>query len=239
MPGCGGREHGGGELTATLSGATGSGKAKVEINAATGTNKLNVSITGLAASTTYTVMAGTTTLGTITTSSTGSGDLKVRNTTASLTAGTTITVVDSSNNTVLTGTLAYPVNPVTQLTGSLTASSGSSGAGNVHYSSNSKTGTNSLSVHVSGLSDNATYTVMSGTTTLGTITTNSKGWGMLLESNISSSLSSGATITVVDSSGNTVLTGTLATATTTGHDHGFGHGHGFGGFPGWFGFGEF
>lgn len=235
MPGgCGGQQQSRGDLTATLSGSTGSGKAKVEINAATGTNKIEISITGLADSTTYTVMAGTTSLGPITMNSSGNGNLFVKNTTAALTAGTTITVVDSSNNTVLSGTLAYPVNPITQLTGSLTGASGTSATGAINYVSNSKTDTNSLAVHLSGLADNTTYTVMSGTTTLGTITTNSKGWGFLFESNIATPLTSGATITVVNA-GTTALTGTLGAPTNSGHDHGFG----FDGFFGHSGFGWF
>jgi hypothetical protein len=205
---CGGN---GQDLTASLTGASGtSGTASVQINTDSGTNKVTVSVSGLTASTTYTVTSGSTTLGTISTNSSGAGELSVRNTAATLTVGSTITVVDSINITVLTGTLAYPVNAITRLTGTLNGSTGTSGT--VNYTANSETDTNSISVQVSGLTADTTYTVVSGTTTLGTITTNDNGWGRLIESNVAS-LSSGSSITVEDASSTTVLSGTLAAAT--------------------------
>jgi hypothetical protein len=209
-------------LSATLTGATGaSGTATFEANPNTGTNHLGVRVAGLTANTDYTVSSGTATLGTITTNANGSGTLAVNNTTASLGTGATITVTDPNSTTVLTGTLAAATNPITHLAATLSGATGTSGR--VSYAANANTGTNSLLVEVSGLTANASYTVLSGTTTLGTITTDANGNGSLVESNVSEALASGGTISVADSTGTTVLSGTLAAAPTfgPGHHHGF------------------
>src|SRR5262249_6659213 len=56
-------------LTATLTGSTGSGTATFTSDTADSTNSLKVQASGLTADTTYTVMSGTTSLGTISTDS--------------------------------------------------------------------------------------------------------------------------------------------------------------------------
>ena len=94
------------------------------------------------------------------------------------------------------------------LTASLTGATGTSGSATVK--SDTSSGDNSLVVQVSGLAANSTFTVTSGTTTLGTITTDANGSGKLSVSNLSPALAAGADITVVDANEATVLTGTLA-----------------------------
>jgi hypothetical protein len=93
------------------------------------------------------------------------------------------------------------------LAASLTGATGTSGT--ALFFSNSTTGDNSLSVRVSGLAANSTFTVTSGTTTLGTLNTDANGRGFLTVSNVSPALASGAAINILDSSSATVLSGTL------------------------------
>jgi hypothetical protein len=200
-------------LSATLTGATGtSGTATFTIYTDTGTNKLNVHVAGLTASTTYTVMSGTSKLGTITTDASGAGTLTASDIAASLETGSTISIVDSTSATVLSGTLAASKSAITHLTSSLT---GTTGSGTLNYTANANTGTNSLSVSVAGLTPSTNYSVDSGTNTLGTISTNSSGSGTLLVSNVSPALASGGSVSVVDPGNTTVLAGTLATGTTS------------------------
>src|SRR5579885_2566386 len=94
------------------------------------------------------------------------------------------------------------------LTATLTGAAGTSGSAT--FTSNSAAGTNNLLVQVSGLTANTTYSVTSGTTTLGSITTNASGSGQLSVSNVSPALTAGQSLTVLDPSGATVLSGTLA-----------------------------
>ena len=196
-------------LTTALTGANGaSGAVTFTSNGSSSDNTLTVSVTGLTASSTYTVMSGTTTLGTITTDANGQGKLSVSDLSPALVAGAAITVTDSSSATVLTGTLA---NAKTTLTAALTGATGTSGS--VTFKSDSVTGDNSLSVKVSGLKASSTYTVVSGTTTLGSLTTDASGTGTLSVSDLSPALAAGAVITVLDADAATVLSGTLATAT--------------------------
>jgi hypothetical protein len=81
--------------------------------------------------------------------------------------------------------------------------------GRVSYSANASAGTSSLLVGVFGLTANSTYTVRSGSTTLGTITTDANGNGALLASSVSAALASGDTVRVADAAGTTVLSGTV------------------------------
>jgi hypothetical protein len=97
------------------------------------------------------------------------------------------------------------------LSATLSGATGTSGS--VTFTSNSATSDNSLKVEVSGLSANSTYTVTSGTTTLGSITTDANGDGKLAVSNLSPALEVGAAISVTDSQNATVLFGTLADTT--------------------------
>jgi hypothetical protein len=94
------------------------------------------------------------------------------------------------------------------LADSLTGASGTSGT--AAFSANAVTGNNSLRLHASGLTADTTYTVSSGTTTLGTFTTDANGQGKLSVSNVTQALTAGAPITVTDPGGAPVLSGTLA-----------------------------
>jgi hypothetical protein len=92
-------------LAATLSGATGaSGQVKFTFSTTTGQNSFVLSVSGLTASQTYGVQVDGTTIGSVATDTSGNGKLTVSNLTASIAAGTTITIVDSTGATVLTGT---------------------------------------------------------------------------------------------------------------------------------------
>src|ERR1700722_7591838 len=72
------------------------------------------------------------------------------------------------------------------LIASLTGASGTSGSAT--FKSDTTSGDNSLQVQVSGLAASSTFTVTSGTTTLGTITTDANGTGKLSVSDLSRAL---------------------------------------------------
>ena len=192
-------------LTASLTGDTGtSGSVTFTSNTSSGDNSLVVQVSGLAASSTFTVTSGTTTLGTITTDVNGSGKLSVTNLSPALAAGADITVVDANEATVLTGTLADP-NAKTRLSAILTGATGTSG--NAHFHSNTETGDNRLRVRVSGLTADATYEVQVDGTTVGQITTDDNGSGTLSLSNLSLTAAANSVVTVLDSQGTIVLQG--------------------------------
>ncbi len=196
-------------LTATLTGDNGaSGTVTFQSSHSSTDSTLTVKVSGLTADSTYTVKSGTTTLGTITTDANEQGQLTVSDVSPALTAGAAITVTDANNAAVLTGALAAAKST---LTASLTGVTGTSGS--VTFKADSVTGDNSLIVKVAGLTASSTYTVMSGTTTLGTITTDASGKGTLSVTDLSPALAAGAVITVLDDAGTTTLSGTLAAAT--------------------------
>lgn len=113
----------------------------------------------------------------------------------SITAGTTITVTDSSSTT-LTGTLAtatppksgsgtQPVSNGTNLTGQLSATD-STAVGSVQYCQATQNDTTNtlFAVHVQGAPANDTLTVSIGSVVVGTITTDANGnGGLVLSSN--------------------------------------------------------
>jgi hypothetical protein len=206
-------------LAAHLTGATGtSGIATFRSNATSGDNSLNIQVSGLTAHATYTVMSGTTKVGTITTNANGRGFLSVSKVSPTLTAGATISVLDSAKATVLSGKLAtLSPTPFTRLSASLRGATGT--AGTAQYDDNATSGENSLRLRVSGLSADSTYTVKIGDTTVGRINTDADGRGWLSES-LSTTVSSGSAITILNSKGTSVLQGTFAA--DTGND-GWGH----------------
>jgi hypothetical protein len=94
-------------LSATLTGATGTaGSATFVSDAATGDNALKVRVSGLAASSTFTVSVGGTTVGTITTDANGHGRALFTNLSAAPSAGTAISVLDATSISVLAGSFA-------------------------------------------------------------------------------------------------------------------------------------
>jgi hypothetical protein len=201
-------------LVANLTGTTGaSGTVFFRSNSTTGDNSLTVQVSGLTADSTYTVMSGTTKLGTINTNAKGAGYFSVSNVSPALTSGATITVQDSTSATVLSGTLATFTPPTLMyLSASLTGTTAGA-AGAAQYASNSTSGDSSLRVQVAGLTADSTYTVQIGGTTVGTINTDASGRGWLSLSNPSATVSSGSVLTVLDSSQATVLQGTFAADT--------------------------
>jgi hypothetical protein len=212
--------HGDGQtqtLTATLSGATGtSGSVTFTSDAATGANSLAVQVSGLNANTAYTVLSGSTTLGTITTDNSGAGTLSVSNVSPAPAAGAAIAVMDPNGATVLSGTLAASSTSTdtgTHLKATLTGATGTSGS--AHFHATATAGQNSLSVRVSGLAANATYTVQVGGTTVGTITTDANGRGRLSVSNLTTTVAAGSVVTVLDAQNATVLQGTFAAVTAS------------------------
>ncbi len=82
------------ELTAQLTGSTGSGAghATFKSNMENGKSSLTVSVTGLPANSTVNVTVGGTVVGQITTNGRGSGRLRLKNLSATVDAGSTITV---------------------------------------------------------------------------------------------------------------------------------------------------
>jgi hypothetical protein len=207
-------------LAASLTGATGTSGNALFFSNSTGDNSLSVRVSGLAANSTFTVTSGTTTLGTFNTDANGRGFLTVSNVSPALTSGATINVQDSSGATVLSGALGSPsaLNG-THLSASLTGATGTSGT--ARFDSNPFSGENILSLRVSGLTADTTYSVQVNGTTVGQFSTDANGRGRLSESVLSSTAAAGSTITVLDPSGTTVLKGTFA-ADTGDHDFGFG-----------------
>jgi ribosomal protein L13 len=201
-------------LTATLSGTTGSGRVTYFSNSKTGTNTLAVKVSGLTADTTYTVMSGTGVLGTITTNARGSG--RLFESTSALAAGDTITIINAQHATVLSGTLATPTTSHARTAFQATLT-GATGSGHAFVIVNASTGTTQFDLHVSGLTADTTYTVQVNGTMVGQLTTNSRGSGRLSESNITPTVSAGSTVTVLDSAGATVLSGTFAEVPTKPH----------------------
>jgi hypothetical protein len=190
-------------LAANLTGASGtSGTATFSTNALIGQNSFHLHASGLTANTTYTVSSGSTTLGTFTTDANGQGKLSVSNVSPALTAGSTITVKDPTGATALSGTLAN-----TNLFATLGGTSGVDGI--AFYHANVTAGTNSLQVGLFGLSANSTYTVQLGGKTVGTVTTNAFGAGHLSVSDLSTPPTAGSALTVLDSTGATVLQGSF------------------------------
>jgi hypothetical protein len=61
---------------------------------------------GLTANTTYSIEIGTTVIGQITTDTDGDGMAWLSNISATVVAGSTISILDANSNTVLTGTFA-------------------------------------------------------------------------------------------------------------------------------------
>jgi hypothetical protein len=199
-------------LTATLSGATGaSGQVKFTSGSTTGQNSFVLSVSGLTASQTYSVQVDGTTIGQVATDTSGNGSVTLSNLAATIAAGSVVTVVDTGttpSTTVLAGTLGHGgCHAHQELTASLTGTTGS-GSATFHPEQNS------LRVTVSGLTAGATYSVQlsNGTstpTTVGQITTDSSGNGKLTVSNLAASIAAGTTISIVDSGGASVLTGTF------------------------------
>jgi hypothetical protein len=191
-------------LAASLTGTAGAtGVATFAANSASGNNALNVVASGLTANTKYTVSSGTTTLGTFTTNAVGLGKLHVSNVSPALTAGSAITITDPTGTTALSGTLG-----ATNLVATLGGTSG--GDGFAPYHANVFTGSNTFHVGLFGLSANSTYTVQLDGTTVGTVTTNANGAGHLSTSSLSTPPAAGSVLTVLDSSGTTVLQGSFA-----------------------------
>lgn len=96
----------------------------------------------------------------------------------------------------------------TNFTASLSGVTGA--AGTASYNANAASSQNSLSLQVTGLTANATYTVQINGTTVGQLTTNASGSAQLSLSNISPTVAAGSVISVLDSTGTTDLQGTFA-----------------------------
>jgi hypothetical protein len=102
-----GASQSGSNLTAGLTGASGtSGSAAYSSGASSARNSLVISVLGLTANTTYSIEIGTTVIGQITTDTDGDGMAWLSNISATVVAGSTISILDANSNTVLTGTFA-------------------------------------------------------------------------------------------------------------------------------------
>jgi hypothetical protein len=210
------------QLAATLTGTTGaSGQATFTPGSNTGQNTLTLSVSGLTANQNYAVQVGGTTVGQVSTNSSGSGSVTLNNLNAAVSAGTPVSVQDTSttpNTTVLSGTFAVGgCHHGQELSANLT---GTTGSGSARFSA----GDNSLSVSVSGLTAAATYTVQlaNGTatpTTVGQITTDPNGSGTLSVSNLTAIVAAGSVVTILDPTGATILQGALASGSA--HHRGY------------------
>jgi hypothetical protein len=177
-------------LAATLTDASGA-TGQASFDATTGTLKIQVQ--GATASTSLSVVVDGTTVGTVTTNASGSGQAKLSNVTAK--AGSTITVGD------LSGTFTQ-VQFTATLTGSTTGVTGSASYSSVK---------NQLRVSVQGAAASTTYNVTVNGVVVGQVTTNSSGKGKLTASPSGVTIVAGSTIAVSDTAGSAaILTGTFA-----------------------------
>jgi hypothetical protein len=97
----------------TSSGAmsTATGQILAAVTHTNGVFDLHLVASGLTANTAYTLEIGTTTIGMFTTDSNGSAEANLEKISATIASGTAVTIVDASNNTVLSGTFASLSNP--------------------------------------------------------------------------------------------------------------------------------
>lgn len=216
------------DLVATLTGVTGaSGEAEFLPAAASGQTNFRLQVSGLSASTTYSVLVGGSSVGTVSTDSSGSGSLALSNSSLSVSSGTTVQVTTSDGSTVaLSGTFASPTSTSTSKPLSATLT-GTTGTGTAQFTPATSLAANSLSVTVSGLTASTTYGISVGGSNVGSLTTDTSGAGTASLSGITATVASGTTVAVLDASGNTVLSGTLTAEQE--YFAGFGH-HGHHGF---------
>jgi hypothetical protein len=105
--GCHSGSASGQQLSASLTGTSGgTGQAQFSSGSTSGQNSFELIVSGLTAGQTYSVQVDGTTIGQITTDSHGQGQLQLSNLTATIAAGTVITVLDANDATVLQGTFA-------------------------------------------------------------------------------------------------------------------------------------
>jgi hypothetical protein len=156
------------------------------------TQVLNVHVTGAAASSTLDVAIDGTTVGTLTTNSSGNGSATFTGVT--ITAGSTITVGD------LTETFTQ-----IRFTASLTGATGVTGTS--EYNSVR----NKLHLSVTGAAADTTYNVTVNGVVVGQLTTNSSGAGRFKGAPSGVTIAAGSTISVSDTLGDpAILQGTFA-----------------------------
>jgi len=190
-------------LVAKLTGSNGaSGSATFISNEESGGNGLDVQVSGLTARTTYTVSSGTQILGTFRTNANGNGRDAFNDVSPALTDGSAITISDPSGSTVLSGTLAP-----SRLVATLGGTSGGDGSATWHALAE---GSNTLRASLFGLQASSTYTVQLDGTEIGSVTTDANGHGRLLQHDLSTPPKVGSVLTVLDSTGATVLQGSFA-----------------------------
>jgi hypothetical protein len=215
--------------------ATGTGEAAFHTSTVRGvtSSKLGVEVQGAAASSTFDVVVGGVTLGQLTTNDNGNGEVVFTNSPKGdqvalpagfmVTSTSTITLKlhDSTNTTdTLTGTFAavgkpasppaaQPVNLKATLTGSTEVSTAKGVA--VYHTVTNRNGTRSeLEVVVSGAAANTSYNVTVGSATLGTLTTDARGRGVLRVNNLSTTIAANNVITLSSAtSGGGTLSGTF------------------------------
>ena len=212
-------------LAASLTGSTG---AEGQITVLSGKSSVQLVVSGLSDDSTYTVEIAGTSVGTFTTDDTGAANTTLTDITASIASGTAVLIVDSDGNTDLSGTFATPTSTTSPtgpgggstgmasppLVASLTGSS-SSVTATITILPAQTSGDDNLLIVASGLSDDATYTVDIGGTAVGTFTTDDTGAANISLNDVTATAASGTAATIVDSNGNTDLSGTFATPTTT------------------------
>lgn len=209
-------------FTAALTSDTGAaGKITFAINTTASTNSLAISATGLTANQTFDVQIGGTSVGSVTTDANGAAITTLKNITATIAAGTAIALVDTSTDpatTALSGTFAQKTGGCHHADAGLaysTTLTGATGTSGFAFARTDTTAaTSSLKVKVAGLTASTEYTVQLDGTKVGTFTTDSKGAGSTKIAGLTNTITAGTSVvTILDSTGATVLTGTLNTAT--------------------------
>ena len=217
------------------------------MNGVTTVVSFGVQVQGAPVNDTFTVSIGGVDVGQFTTTPQGTGGLLLcanpqgppqqplpANFPTGITAGTTITLTDSSGNTTLSGALiAAPTTPpvnsnvalVAQLTGAGTTATG---IVQFNQSVNNNTTITTLSVQVQGATPDDTFSVTVDSVVVGQFTTDPNGNGGLvlssnpmnaqqqpLPANFPTGIAVGTSVSLTDTGGNTTISGTLAVPPTT------------------------
>lgn len=232
-----GGESSGTRLTATLtdstSGATATINYKSYLENGETETKLSVTITGAAADSKLDVSIGGTVVGQIVTDANGKGTLVLSsnpsgdeqalpdNFPTDIAAGAAVTVGD------LSGTLATPTRSGghggchgegTRITAALTdANSSATGTAVYHTVTNNGTTTSKLKVRVTGAAASSSLDVAVDGTVVGQLTTNANGAGKATFANLTTTITTGSTITVGSMTGTFAATATQSSLSFSRH----------------------
>jgi hypothetical protein len=185
-----------------------------------GSNILEIELKNGVANQTYSVSldGGNTILTTLTTDAAGKARTVLSSATLQVQAGTVLTLLDPSNTTVAQGPFAAGSTETHGCGGKQSSglSLNAQGASGIELSAKLETQGSStvLEIKLKNATANQTYSVSldGGTTILTTLTTNQAGKAHAVVSSANTQVQAGTVLTLLDSTGATVLQGTFATS---------------------------